>query len=98
MPKPEYFNINGQLLSPNPQHWIWNNLGNWANENDYGMACQALARLHGQAAQLRAGQHVLELACGYGAAFELWKAEFKINKISALEYRPQCVAILNNNL
>ena len=92
MPKPEYFNINGQLLSPNPQHWIWNNLGNWANENDYGMACQALSRLHGQAAQLRAGQHVLELACGYGAAFELWQNEFNVNKISALEYRPQCVA------
>jgi len=91
MPNPKNFNINGQLLSSNPQHHVWNNLGYWANDNDYGAACQALARLHGQAAQLHAGKHILELACGYGAAFELWQTEFNINKISALEYRPQCV-------
>ena len=91
MPNPQHFNINGQLLSNNPQHHVWNNLGYWAKDNDYGAACQALARLHGQAAQLHAGEHILELACGYGAAFELWQKEFNINKISALEYRPQCV-------
>lgn len=97
MPKPEQFNINGQLLTANAQDWHWNNLGYWADSADYGQACQALARLHGQAAQLQAGQHILELACGYGAAFELWKNTFNINKISALEYRPQCVSHIKHH-
>lgn len=97
MPKPDKFNINSQLLSENAHDWHWNNLGYWTDSTDYGQACQALARLHGDAAQLQTGQHILELACGYGAAFGLWKNIFNINKISALEYRPHCVNYIKDH-
>ena len=91
MPNPKNFNINGHLLTNHAEDWRWNNLGYWAKATDYGQACQELALLHAQAVNLQSGQDVLELACGYGAAFELWQRQFKVNKIDALEYRPQCV-------
>ncbi|PTQ90443.1 class I SAM-dependent methyltransferase [Agitococcus lubricus] len=85
------FDINTLLLTANPDDWRWSNLGYWANARDYGQACQQLALLHGQAVDLQAGQHLLELGCGYGAALALWQQQFQVSQIDALEYRPHCV-------
>ena len=92
MPNPKNFNINGHLLTNHAEDWRWNNLGYWAKAIDYGQACQDLAYLHGQAAKLQEQQKILELACGYGAAFELWYKRFKVKQIDALDLRPHCIA------
>jgi len=69
----------------------WNNLGLWAAGRDYPAACRALARLHGEAAGLRSGHHLLELGCGYGAALELWREEFGVTTLHALDRRTACI-------
>jgi len=91
----EDFDIDGALLAGPTGDARWNNLGYWRDASDYTGACRALARLHGQAARLQPGQHVLELACGQGASFAVWSEEFTVGRISALEYRASCVSALN---
>lgn len=93
----KYFDTNGHLLANNAHDWRWNNLGYWSGGVNYGEACRALARLHGEYAQLQAGQALLELACGYGAAFDIWHDEFGVNNISGLEYRSHCVQAIQQH-
>jgi len=89
--RPERFAIAGDLLAGPGGDGRWNNLGYWKNAQNYTEACRALAELHGQAAGLMASHRVLELACGYGAALDLWRDRFSVSQIAALEYRPDCV-------
>lgn len=95
-PRPERFAIDGALLAGPDGDWRWNNLGYWREANGYTEACAALARLHAQAAHLSAGESVLELACGYGAALSLWQQEFAAGSLYGLEYREQCVQAIQN--
>lgn len=89
--RPERFDIAGDLLAGPDGDGRWNNLGYWKNAQNYTEACRALAELHGLAAGLTASDRVLELACGYGAALDIWCDRFAVSKVSALEYRPDCV-------
>ena len=88
---PERFNIAGDLLAGPDGDGRWNNLGYWKNAQNYTEACRALAELHGVAAGLTASHRLLELACGYGAGLDVWRNRFRVSKISALEYRPDCI-------
>lgn len=88
---PERFNIAGDLLAGPDGDGRWNNLGYWKSAQNYTDACSALAELHGVAAGLIASSRLLELACGHGAALDLWCDRFGVTRISALEYRPDCV-------
>lgn len=89
--RPERFAIAGDLLAGPDGDGRWNNLGYWRNAQNYTEACRALAEIHGVAAGLTASHRLLELACGYGAALDVWRDHFNVSQISALEYRPDCV-------
>jgi SAM-dependent methyltransferase len=88
---PERFNIAGDLLAGPEGDGRWSNLGYWKNARNYTEACCALAEIHGVAAGLMASHGLLEPACGYGAALDVWRDRFNVSQISALEYRPDCV-------
>jgi cyclopropane fatty-acyl-phospholipid synthase-like methyltransferase len=89
--RPERFDIAGDLLAGPDGDGRWNNLGYWETAQNYTQACCALAERHGLVANLRPSNRVLELACGYGAAFDVWRDRFDVAQVSALEYRPDCV-------
>ncbi|MDF1629226.1 MAG: methyltransferase domain-containing protein [Alcanivoracaceae bacterium] len=90
--RPERFHIAGDLLAGPHGDSRWNNLGYWESARNYTEACSALAELHGLAANLKPSHRLLELACGYGAALDVWRDRFAVSRVSALEYRPECVS------
>jgi SAM-dependent methyltransferase len=90
----EHFHIAGDLLAGPGGDGRWNNLGYWNGAPSYTAAARTLAHRHGQAAGLRPGMRVLELACGYGAALDLWAAEFGVTASHALELRQACVTAI----
>ena len=94
---PERFNIAGDLLAGPDGDGRWNNLGYWKNARNYTEACRALAELHGVAAGLTASQRLLELACGHGAALNVWRDRFNVEQIAALEYRPDCISHIRSS-
>lgn len=89
--RPERFAIAGDMLAGPGGDGRWNNLGYWKNAQSYTEACRALAEIHGVAAGLTASHRLLELACGYGAALDVWRDRFNVSQRAALEYRPDCV-------
>lgn len=94
LPAADRFRIGGDLLAGPAGDGRWNNLGCWIDATDYTAAARALARRHGQAAGLRPGLRVMELACGYGAGLDLWASEFGVTASHALELRRTCVAAI----
>lgn len=52
---------------------LWANLGAWSGTDDYVTAATTLARRHADAIALHAGDRLLELGCGQGAAAALWR-------------------------
>jgi cyclopropane fatty-acyl-phospholipid synthase-like methyltransferase len=95
--RPERFAIAGDLLASPAGDGRWNNLGYWKNAQNYTEACRALAEIHGVAAGLTASSRLLELACGYGAALDVWRDRFNVAQIAALEYRPDCVSHIRSS-
>lgn len=95
--RPERFAIAGDLLAGPAGDGRWNNLGYWKNARNYTEACRALAEIHGMAAGLTASHRLLELACGYGAALDVWRDRFNVAQIAALEYRPDCVSHIRSS-
>lgn len=63
----------------------WANLGEWSHASSYEEAGRALAWKLGQAARLRPGACVLDLASGYGASLYLWRSEWQVGPLWALE-------------
>lgn len=61
------------LLHRGGRRGTWGNLGLWRDaEEDYAGACAALARAVADAAGLRPGDAVLDIACGAGDELLLW--------------------------
>lgn len=72
----------------------WSNLGKWTSGSDYRAAAAALARDLGNAVQLQPTDHVLDLACGYGASLALWESGFRVQVCDAVEGQQRCTAWL----
>lgn len=64
---------------------MWTNLGYWPGARSYGDAARALACRVGHAAHLRAGDIVLDYACGYGDSLKLWIEEFGVARVIGVE-------------
>ena len=63
----------------------WYNLGAWSPGDSYQQAARALAVAVGQAAGINSADHLLDLACGYGASLSLWRELGQVASIAALE-------------
>lgn len=88
------FAIATALLSGRQEVLAWSSLGCWAHASQHADACRELALLHGRAAGLTAGDHVLDLGCGHGASLALWPEVFAVGAVSALEWQADCVAAI----
>jgi SAM-dependent methyltransferase len=74
------------LLHRGGRRGTWGSLGLWsADEEDYALACQALASAVGRAAGLQPGDHVLSLACGAGDELLLWLQAFGVARVTGVE-------------
>lgn len=81
------------LLAAQPEP-PWSNLGDWSGCSDYVSACRQLARRHGEAIALGAGDRLLDLACGAGASLHLWHQDFAVSELIALDLQAARVAQL----
>jgi SAM-dependent methyltransferase len=63
----------------------WGNLGLWDSAQHYAEACRALALHVGTAAGIRAGDRVLDLACGRGDELLLWAGHFGASHVTGIE-------------
>ena len=74
------------LLHRGGRRGTWGSLGLWSgDEEDYALACQALASAVGRAAGLQPGDHVLSLACGAGDELLLWLQAFGVARVTGVE-------------
>jgi SAM-dependent methyltransferase len=80
------FRIASEVLAGRPTRW--QNLGLWHGTEDYETACEALAALVGEAADLHCGDRVAELGCGSGAALPVWRERFGVGEIVGIELDP----------
>ncbi len=70
----------------------WTNLGFWARERAYPAAARELALRVGRAAGLRAGDVVIDYACGHGDSLALWVREFGVARVIGVEADPDAAA------
>lgn len=73
---------------------MWTNLGWWPGASRYSAAARALARRVGEAADLRAGDVIVDYACGYGDSLRLWIEEFGAARVVGVEPEPRVTAIV----
>lgn len=76
----------------------WTNLGFWRGTRDYAEAARALARRTGEAAGLRAGDVVLDYACGHGDSLALWVREFSAARVIGVEADPEAAAVASRRV
>jgi SAM-dependent methyltransferase len=78
------------LLHRGGRSGTWGNLGLWreGEGDDYAGACTALARAVADAAGLRAGDAVLDLACGAGDELQLWLDAYGAGRVHGVELDP----------
>jgi cyclopropane fatty-acyl-phospholipid synthase-like methyltransferase len=93
-----HFAIATDLLSDEGHALAWSNLGYWMHTRNYDSACQQLAELVAEAAQLKAGQRLLELACGHGASLALWQNTYGIQHCTAMDIQADVVSQLQQQL
>lgn len=72
----------------------WTNLGHWPGARAYADAARELARRVGHAAHLRAGDVVVDYACGYGDSLKLWLEEFRVARVVGIEPDPGVTAAI----
>lgn len=70
----------------------WANLGWWSAGARYPDAAAELARRTGSAAQLSAGDAVLDYACGHGDSLRMWIEEFGAARAVGVEPDPAVAA------
>ncbi len=63
----------------------WTNLGWWDGADDYADAARALSLEVGRAAALRAGDVVVDIACGHGDSLRLWVEAFGAARVIGVE-------------
>lgn len=77
----------------------WTNLGWWeaptsspAHPTSYADAARGLAQRVGEAARLRPGDVVVDMACGYGDSLALWVSAFGAARVVGVEPNPVVAA------
>lgn len=70
------------------EHSRYINLGYWKNATTFDQACEDLARLLGEHAQLQPGDRVLDVGCGFGQQDQLWLETFQPESITAVNITP----------
>lgn len=74
------------LLHRGGRRGTWGNLGLWRDaDEDYASACAALACAVADAAGLRAGDAVLDIACGAGDELLLWLDTYGAARVVGVE-------------
>lgn len=93
-PRPPRPVVQPALLNASPAT-RWTNLGWWATETTrYVDAARALAQHVGDAAALRPGDVVVDVACGYGDSLALWIETFGAARVVGVEPDPALGATL----
>jgi microcystin synthetase protein McyJ len=72
----------------NPLKPLWLNLGYWKNAHTYPEAASAMARLLGDALQLRAEDKLLDVGFGFAEQDFLWLAEYGVSHITGVNITP----------
>ncbi|HET6334957.1 MAG TPA: methyltransferase domain-containing protein [Polyangiales bacterium] len=75
----------------NPRKPLWLNLGYWKNAHTYPEAASAMARLLGDALQLRAEDKLLDVGFGFAEQDFLWLAEYGVSHITGVNITPMQV-------
>jgi len=80
------------LLHRGGRRGTWGSLGLWRDgEDDYAIACEALALAVGRAAAVQRGDRVLSVACGAGDELLLWRQHFGAEAVLGVEQDPLLV-------
>lgn len=83
--------INAKVLG-DPADCAWTNLGYWTDqERCYPDACQQLAQQLADTISLNSKDKLLDLGCGQGASLKLWKSQYHVAHIEAMDIQPACV-------
>lgn len=86
---------------------MWTNLGFWdsivssavsASTRSYPSAAAALARRVGAAANLKAGDVLLDYACGFGDSLRLWVDEFSVHRVVGIEPDPSVCRVIDSRI
>lgn len=71
----------------------WSNLGLWqTGQQNYMLACCALADHLAASIQLHAQDRVLDLGSGYGASVLYWQTKYHVSDIESVELQAACTA------
>lgn len=90
--------IDPELLNAAGGAAQWTNLGFWREAHTYEAAATELARRVGRAAGLRAGDVVLDVACGHGDSLALWVREFGVKRAIGIEPDPAIVLAMQERV
>ena len=84
-PKKHKYAIDAALLG-DERNCAWSNLGLWHQDHlSYPQACEALARALADSVNLNSKDKVLDLGCGQGASLILWKENYAVEHLEAVE-------------
>jgi ubiquinone/menaquinone biosynthesis C-methylase UbiE len=70
---------------------LYLNLGYWDGATQLDDACERMAEVLGEAADLRPGCHQLDCGCGFGDAAMFWVRRFQVDSIDCLNIAPSQV-------
>jgi ubiquinone/menaquinone biosynthesis C-methylase UbiE len=70
---------------------LYLNLGYWDGATHLDDACQRMAEVLGEAADLRPGSSQLDCGCGFGDAAMFWTRRFRVDSIDCLNITPSQV-------
>ena len=71
-----------------PSRPLWMNLGYWKQARQYGDACEALATVLAEAAQLGPDDELLDVGFGYGEQDLFWVRKYGVKRIVGLNITP----------
>ncbi|MDH3537229.1 MAG: methyltransferase domain-containing protein [Gammaproteobacteria bacterium] len=74
---------------------MWSNLGYWKNARKLAEVCADMARKLATAADLRPGEHLLDVDCGCAEQDLLWVREYDVGTILGIENTPLRVDLAN---